>query len=79
MAGSMKKRYPNEFLYSIFTLLAAVIVVHAFYVAVVRPNAQGVLVAQAAAMKTDPDYVPQRSLWVVLKDYEQESCLILML
>lgn len=79
MAGPMKKRYPNEFLYSLFTLLAAIIVVHAFYVAVVRPNAQAVLVAQAAQMKTDPDYVPQRSLWVVVKDYEQESCLVLML
>ena len=79
MAESMKKHYPNEFLFSIFTLLAATIVVHAFWVAVVRPNAQAVLVAQAAAMKTDPDYVPERSLWVIVKDYELESCLILML
>jgi biopolymer transport protein ExbB/TolQ len=75
----MKKHYPSEFLFSLFTLLAAVIVVHGIWVAVVRPNAQEVLSAQAAAMKADPDYVPQRSLWVVLKDYEQESCLILML
>jgi biopolymer transport protein ExbB/TolQ len=75
----MKRRYPGEFLFSIFTLLAATIVVHGLWVTLVRPNAQAVLVAQAAAMKADPDYVPQRSLWVILKDYEQESCLILML
>jgi len=75
----MKRHYPNEFLFSIFTLLAATIVVHGFWVTVVRPNAQAVLVAQAAAMKADPDYVPERSLWVIVKDYEQESCLILML
>jgi biopolymer transport protein ExbB/TolQ len=75
----MKKHYPREFLFSIFTLLAATIVVHALWVALVRPNAQAVLVAQAAAMKADPDYVPERSLWVIVKDYEQESCLILML
>ncbi len=75
----MKRRYPGEFLYSIFTLLAAIIVVHAFYVAVVRPNAQAVLVAQAAAMKTDPDFVPERSLWVIMKDFEQEACIILLL
>jgi biopolymer transport protein ExbB/TolQ len=79
MAKSMKKHYPNEFLFSLFTLLAATIVVHAFWVALVRPNAQAVLVAQAEAMKADPDYVPERSLWVIVKDYEQESCLILML
>jgi biopolymer transport protein ExbB/TolQ len=75
----MKKHYPSEFLFSIFTLLAATIVVHGLWVALVRPNAQAVLVAQAAAMKADPDYVPERSLWVIVKDYEQESCLILML
>jgi biopolymer transport protein ExbB/TolQ len=79
MAKSMKKHYPREYLFSIFTLLAATIVVHALWVALVRPNAQAVLVAQAAAMKADPDYVPERSLWVIVKDYEQESCLILML
>ncbi len=55
----MKKHQPNEFLYSLFTLLAATIVVHGFWVAVVRPNAQAVLTAQAAAMKADPDYVPE--------------------
>ena len=79
MAKPMKRHYPSEFLFSIFTLLAATIVVHALWVALVRPNAQAVLVAQAAAMKADPDYVPERSLWVIVKDYEQESCLILML
>ena len=75
----MKKHYPNEFMFSLFTLLASIIVVHGIWLTVVRPNAQAVLVAQAAAMKTDPDYVPERSLWVIIKDYEQESCLILML
>jgi len=75
----MKKHYQSEFLFSIFTLLAATILVHAYYTAVVRPNAQAVLVAQAAAIKADPNYVPQRSLWVIMKDWEQESEVILML
>ena len=75
----MKSRTSVEFIYSLFTLLAAVIVVHGFYVAMVRPSAQAVLVAQAAAMKTDPDFVPQRSLWVIMKDYEQEACVVLLL
>jgi biopolymer transport protein ExbB/TolQ len=64
----MTKRTPNEFLFSIFTLLAATIVVHAFYVALVRPNAQAVLTAQAEAMRADPDYVPERSLWVIVTE-----------
>ena len=75
----MLKKRPNEFLYSLFTLLAAVIVVHAFWVAAVRPNAQRVQAEQAAAMKADPAYVAERSLWVIVKDWEQESCVVLML
>ena len=75
----MKKSQPSEFLFSLFTLLAAVIVVHAIWVAIVRPNARAVMEAQSAAMQSDPDYVPERSVWVILKDYEQETCLILML
>jgi biopolymer transport protein ExbB/TolQ len=75
----MKHRQPTEFVYSLFALLATVIIVHGFYVTTVRPSAQAVLVAQSAAMKTDPDFVPQRSLWVIMKDYEQEACVVLLL
>lgn len=75
----MKTRYPKEFLYSLGSLLAAVIVVHAIWTAWVRPNAQAVLSVQSEAMRQDPDFVPERSLFVIMKDYEQESCVILML
>ena len=44
-----------------------------------RPNAQAVLTAQAESMRKDPNYVPQRSLFVIMKDWEQESCVILMI
>jgi biopolymer transport protein ExbB/TolQ len=75
----MKTRYPKEFLYSLGSLLAATIVVHGIWTAWVRPNAQGVLSAQAEAMRKDPNYVPQRSMFVIMKDWEQESCVILMI
>lgn len=75
----MKTRYPKEFLYSLGSLLAAVIVVHGIWTAWVRPNAQAVLTAQAESMRKDPNYVPQRSLFVIMKDWEQESCVILMI
>ena len=35
----MKRRLPSEFLYQVFALLFAVIVVHAAYVGVIRPSA----------------------------------------
>ena len=75
----MKTRYPKEFLYSLGSLLAAVIVVHAIWTAWVRPNAQAVLTVQAEGMRQDPNFVSERSLFVIMKDWEQETCVILMI
>jgi len=75
----MKKSYPGEFVYQAAALLVAVIVVHAVYVAVVRPQADTILALQAAAMQADPDYVQERSVWVIIRDFEQEACFVLML
>jgi biopolymer transport protein ExbB/TolQ len=75
----MKTRYPKEFIYSLGSLLAAVVVVHAIWSVWVRPNAQAVLAVQAEAMSKDPNFVPERSLFVIMKDWEQESCVILMI
>jgi len=72
-------RAPSEFMFSVFALLIATILVHAVYVAHVRPKAAAVLAEQRAAMKKDPNYVAERSIYVVLKDWEQESEIILAL
>ena len=75
----MKKRnIPIEFVYQLFALIIAIIIVHAFYVSIVRPNAAQIIVEQNQAAAVDPDYVRERSTWVVIKDFEQESCFILM-
>jgi len=72
-------RAPNELLYSLFAFIIIAIAVHTVYVTVVRPRAATVLAEQRAAMQKDPNYVAQRSVYVVLKDWEQESCVILAL
>jgi biopolymer transport protein ExbB/TolQ len=69
----------SDFIYQVFSLLIAIIVVHAIYVAVITPNANTVLAQQAEAYKADPNYVAPQSMYVILKDYEQESCVILTL
>jgi biopolymer transport protein ExbB/TolQ len=69
----------NEFLFSVFALLLAVILVHSTYVLHIRPQAQTILATQRAAQLKDVNYVPERSFYVLLKDYEQEAELILML
>jgi biopolymer transport protein ExbB/TolQ len=74
-----KTRAPNELLYSLFAFIIIAISVHAVYVTVVRPQAAAVLAEQRAAMAKDPNFVAERSVYVVLKDWEQESCVILAL
>jgi biopolymer transport protein ExbB/TolQ len=73
-----KKNIPVEFVFRLFALVIAIIVVHAFYVAVVRPNAAQVIAEQNIQAAQDPDFVRERSTWVLVKDLEQESCFILM-
>ena len=74
----MKKHNPFEFIYQVFSLLVIIIVVHAAYVAIIRPNAEAELEQQAAQLKIDKDYVTKRSIYVLVRDYEQEACFILM-
>ena len=73
----MKKAYPVEFVYQIVSLILAIIVVHSAYVLVVRPNADTELARQTAMMQANPDFVPKRSVWVIIRDFEQEACFIL--
>src|SRR5210317_927571 len=75
----MKKGFPVELVYQVFTLLIAFILVHALYVTLIRPQANAFLQQEAFNMQANPEYVQQRSFYVVIKDYEQESCFVLML
>jgi biopolymer transport protein ExbB/TolQ len=75
----MKKSYPQEFVFQIVSLILALIIVHSFYVLLVRPKAEAVLAEQATMMQVDENYVQERSVWVIIRDFEQEACLVLML
>ena len=74
--------HKSEFFYQIVAFVLSAIVVHTVYVGLVRPNAELVLAAERQAvaeqMATGKTVAIGRSAWVVLKDYEQESCFILM-
>lgn len=75
----MSQRRPSEFVYQISALLIAVIVVHGAYVAVIRPSADAQLAAQAARQAAGETAAPERTLAIVVRDFEQEACFILML
>jgi biopolymer transport protein ExbB/TolQ len=74
----MRRTFFNEFLYQVFALIISVILVHAFYVTVVRPKATAVLAEQALLIEQQENYTPDRSIWVLIRDFEQEACFILM-
>ena len=75
----MKKQLPVEFVFQLFSLFLSVILVHAMYVAWIRPQANAVLEEQQILLEQQADYVPERSLYVIVRDFEQEACLILAL
>ena len=66
-----------EFFYQVIALVAAVILVHLVYVTVIRPNADAILEARAQSAAMGEAIAEERSLYVVLRDYEQEFCFIL--
>ena len=75
----MKRGLPVELVYQVFSLLIAFILVHALYVSFIRPQANAFLGQEALQMQSDPGYIQQRSFFVVIKYYVQETCFILML
>jgi len=76
----MNKKLGNrEFLFEIFSLIVIAILVQAVYATYVRPRAEAIRAHDAEMMKTDPNYVPERFVEVVVKDPEQEVCFILAL
>ena len=73
----MKRSLPFESIYQAVALILAIIVVHLIYVTAVRPNADAILAQRAAQSAAGEPVNQERSLYVVLRDYEQESCFVL--
>ena len=73
----MPKKFPSEFVFQVFTLLLAFIFIHGAYVVMIRPNADTFLAEQQERLAAEPGAVEQQNFYVVIRDYEQESCFIL--
>ena len=61
----MRRRFFNEFLYQVFALVIATILVHAIYVISIRPRAEEILQEQELRMEQDVGYSPDRSVFVL--------------
>jgi biopolymer transport protein ExbB/TolQ len=75
----MRKPHLDDLVYQLATLLIAFLIVEVPYALVVRPRARAVLEAQAREMRQNPEYIQERSWWVIIKDPEQESEFVLCL
>ena len=73
----MKHNPMSDFLYQLFALILSIIVVHAVYVTMIRPNADAILAEQAAKQAAGESFEIQRTISIVIKDFEQEACFIL--
>lgn len=74
--ASRRFHYPSEFFVTLLALIITVLAVHASYVAWIRPAGDQIVAAEQERMRTDPDYVPPRSVLLVIKDFEQEAEII---
>lgn len=66
-----------DFIYQLFALILSVIFVHAVYVTVIRPNADALLQQQQEKLAAGESAELPRSVYIVIKDFEQEACFIL--
>ena len=74
----MKGKMSSSFVIQALALIAIVIVVHTFYASFIRPNANAIIADRAERLANDELFVPERSFYVTIRDYEQETCFILM-
>jgi biopolymer transport protein ExbB/TolQ len=75
----MRKLHVDDLVYQVATLVVSFLIVHVPYTLEVRPRARLVLEAQAREMRQNPEYIQERSWWVIVKDPEQESEFVLCL
>jgi biopolymer transport protein ExbB/TolQ len=71
----------DDAVYSIAALLLSVIVIHSIWTLIIRPRAEAVLsqrITVTNSENTTHRVLQLRSIYVILKDHEQEFCVILM-
>ena len=52
-----KNTIPVEFVYQLFALIISIIIVHGYYVSVIRPNANQIIIEQKIEAEVNPNYV----------------------
>jgi hypothetical protein len=73
----------DDAVYSISALLLSVIIIHSIWTLIIRPRSEAVLSQRVTVTQAGSNVKAQvlqlRSVYVILKDHEQELCVILCL
>jgi biopolymer transport protein ExbB/TolQ len=75
----MKHTVTSDFFFQLTSLIVSIILVHTFYVMVVWPASDALLADQRARQAAGENAELPRSIYIVLKDYEQEAEIVLAL
>lgn len=73
--GSYKGGAPWQTLYMLATLVSSIVVVDLFYRVMVKPKAREISALQSAGEIE----ITETSMWVILRDFEQQACITLFL
>ncbi len=75
----MGRNFISSFWTQLLTLILSFMVVHLVYATLIRPSANEILQDRTERFAVGEQFVPERSLYVTLRDYEQETCFVLMI
>ena len=64
--------FPKDFFFQIISLFISIIVVHTIFLLFIDPAA-----ALQIEIATNENRAPDRTLAIILKDFEQETCIML--
>lgn len=68
----------KEFVFQVLALLVILVLVHTAYELIIRPRAMAAMERAAEIRATQPEVEVPQSLAVILKDYEQQACFVLL-
>ena len=75
----MKEFFSLERIFSWLSLLLIIVFVHVIYSAQIRPQAEALISENRSIESSDQNLPVPRSFVIIVKDFEQEACFILML
>ncbi len=73
----VRQNYLGDRVGKLAVLVVITVIVQIIYASYVRPTAEAWLTEQRAIAAQNPGYTPERSIWVIIQDPEQQATIII--